>query len=797
VHAVTSRLSDPRMPGLELALNQEALLALLAEHLPECRTGLELLDAHVADVQYVPGRQARVLWKLRARDPATRRTGRQLIYVDALRDDAALPTEPAHLVARYRALRRQDGMAPTMPLRTPWLLVPQCRLQVCAFPLDPALPTLLDVVDPLTMKAALQRAWQPRNARVRQVRVENLSYTPEARAALRFEVLAEDKATGLPELRRFVGKLHVRRTPARLFAGHWAVWRASLGRVAVAPPVGYVAVSQLSLQEFLTGTRLSDLAGHGSFAGLLRYTARAIAKIHSLKLPLLTVRGVEKEIAAVDRWVDILSRLRPCHSGRLAVLGERLSRELAHRTLITGTVHADFHLANVLADARRVTLIDWDQVAHGDPMADVGRLLASLRMSSLRVHSRLDGFADAGESFLEAYLSHTGEDERRARLFEAAALLISAAGPFRLQRKGWEESAELMLDEVERVLETSMRGSRVTAVAQTDPQIPFAARSRWAQDPPYAQALLMQVVHQQDGADVEVTECVPKPGSRNDGRLHIRWQLKGYRGNERWRAEYEGLGFPDHSGRGLLRRLETVAAVLHGDPDALQLPRPIGHLAPLSLIVFTRTQGTPLTHLLDTDREADALQSLAHALARFERLNIDLAKERETRRAIRAVGRRADRLRQSDHPSAPLALELLDRIEPLLRGIGERRLPAIAGLEFRHIRLREAGVCAAVMDDVLWGEPLLGIGELLADLRTHATERHAECPGAGHLSRVYADASGTQLPIVAAFEILALVRRACRRGVKNAGDPLVAPLLESARTLLDGQDAQHRSLTCR
>jgi aminoglycoside phosphotransferase (APT) family kinase protein len=789
VEAVATRLSDPRIPGLGLALSQEGLLSLLAEHLPECRTGLELLDAHVADVQYVPGRRACVLWKLRARDPETRRTGRQAVYVNAFRDDAPLPTEPAHLIARYRALRRQDGMASTMPLRTPWLLVPQCRLLVCAFPLDPALPTLLDVVDPLSMQAALHRAWQPRNARVRRVQVENLSYTPEARAALRFEVLAEDKDTGPPELRRLVGKLHVRRTPARLFAGHWAVWRATLGRVAVARPVGYVAVSQLSLQEFLTGTRLSDLAGHDSFVGLLRETARSIAKIHSLKLPLLSVRRVEKEITAVDRWVDILSRLRPGHSGRLAVLGQRLRRELAQRTLITGTVHADFHLANVLADARRVTLIDWDQVAHGDPMADVGRVLASLRISSLRVHARLDGFADAGESFLEAYLSHTGEDERRARLFEAVSLLISAAGPFRLQRKGWEESAELMLDEVERVLDLSMGGSRVTAAAaHMNPQIPFARRSGWAQDPPYAQALLMPLVHQQDGHDVEVTECVPKPGSRNDGRLHVRWQLKGYRGKERWRTEFEGLGFPDHSGRGVLRRLETAAAVLHRHPDALQLPRPIGHLGPLSLIVFTPPAGTPLTHLLGTDREADALQSLALALARFERLDIDLAKEQETRRAIRAVARRADRLRQTGHPSAPLALELLDRIEPLLRGVGERRLPALAGLEFRHIRLREADgwVCAALLDDVRWGEPLLGIGELLADLRTHVMEKDAEMPGAEHLSRVYADASGTELPVVAAFEVLALLRRACRRDVNKAGEPRVAPLLASARTLLDG-----------
>ncbi len=208
-----------------------------------------------------------------------------------------------------------------------------------------------------------------------------------------------------------MGKLHVRRPPARLFAGHWAVWRKSMGRVSIAPPVGYVAVAQLSLQEFLAGTRLSDLADRATFQAQLRETARGIGHVHSLLLPLLTVRGVEKELTAVDRWIGILSQIRPAYAGRLEHIGRRLRREVEERMRITGTVHADFHLANVLADDRGVTFIDWDQAAHGDPMVDVGRVLASLRVSSLRVHGTLDGFADAEESFLRAYLDHTGEDE--------------------------------------------------------------------------------------------------------------------------------------------------------------------------------------------------------------------------------------------------------------------------------------------------------------------------------------------------------------------------------------------------
>jgi streptomycin 6-kinase len=759
----TARLSDPALPGLHVALDSGALRDVLSAALPECAAGVRLLDVRVSDVQYTPGSTAHVLCKVRVHDPATHRTGRQLICVKALRHGEAPPAEPLDLVRRYAERRRRPGLDRETPLRTPWLYLREAHLVMHAFPLDPLLPTLLDVTDPAVMREALHRAWQPRGARVRGVRAETLSYTPEARAALRLQVVAEDKQTGLPEVRRLVGKLHVSRAPDRLFAGHWAVWRGAGGR-GIAPPAGYVSQAQLSLQELVDGRRLSDLAGAGSFLGLTRRAAHAIARVHALTLPVLTTRRVAKEMAVVERWIGILSRLRPQHAARLEQLGGRLRCELADRMCIRGTIHADFHLANVLTDGRGITIIDWDQAAHGDPMVDVGRVLASLRVSSLRVHGRLDGFADVEAGFLDAYLRCTGEDEQRARLFEAVSLLIAAAGPFRLQRAGWEEGAELMLAEVERTLALSLRGVRVAGTApDVKRQVSFKRRAGWAVDPAYAQSLLVPLIHAHYGRDIEVTECVPSLRGNTPAAVHVHWTLKGYRGSERWRCAVEGVGAADHSGRGLLRRLQLAGEALnHAHPDTLQLPRPLGHLEPLSLLVIEPPDGDAVTSVLGTAAEGAALGRLAHSLARFHALQLDLEKEYETERTVRSVARHVDRLGRDAHPGAAAARALFERSRSRIAALGERRAPIVPGLHPGRLRLVRSGAGAATITDVVNGEPLLVVGELIARLQVRALRHATPASAAAGLAHAYADASGDAYADVAAFAALALLRRACR-----------------------------------
>lgn len=785
---VAPTVTDPGIPGLRVAMERTALMELLAERLPEAAEDTRIVDARVYDVQYTPGSGARVLWKIACAIPESSRKGRQLIAVRALRRGEAVPEPPAELIRRYAAVRgRSRSMARMLPLRTPWLSVPSAGVVVCAFPLDPALPTLMDVTDPRFMKVALHRAWRPYRLHVLRVAIEPLSYTPSARVALRYEVETEHKDTGEREIHRLVGKLDHRRSPARLFPGHWAVWKAVEGRVAMARPAGWLAVSRLSLQDFVHGTRVSDLAGTPEFEPHLCEAARSIAQVHALRLPLLSQRGVDKEMSSVDRWARVLSELRPEHATSIERLRARLRHELADRMRVTGTVHADFHLANMLASEHGVALIDWDQAAHGDPMVDVGRVLASLRVSSLRVNGTVDGLDPAGEAFLETYLRCSGGDERRARLFESASLLIAAAGPFRLQREGWERSAELMLDEVERTLDLSLAGPTLPGTQpERKSRIPFRETGAWATDASYVRALLVQVVHDTWGDDIELTECGPRLVREDRERRQVRWRLRGYRGDARWRGTLEGIGYPDNSGRGLLARLERAARALAGRPEALQLPVPLGHLGPLSMLVFEPRGGDTLAAVLGTDREAAAVEAFATALAHLNALDLGIEKERDAARDVRSLGRRTERLGNGRrYPDGHLASAAFTHLAPRLRAAGQVRGTVVLGLEPEWVRVNGSAVAAESLLDVVTADPRVAFGGFLARVHEAALERGLGRSAPGLLKRAYAGASGTDEADLTTFEAAGLLQRAYHRLRSRSTDAIAGDLLRLTHTLLE------------
>ncbi len=287
------------------------------------------------------------------------------------------------------------------------------------------------------------------------------------------------------------------------------------------------------------------------------------------------------------------------------------------------------------------------------------------------------------------------------------------------------------------------------------------------------------------GSDLEVTECLPSIQQQGPDRIHASWVLKGYRGKERWRGVVDGVGLPDDSGRGRLRRLDAAVVALGEQQEALRLPRPLGSLRPLSMIAFVRPEGKPLEQLLGTADEGWALERLAKALASFHALRLDVGKERSTGRDVASAQRRLERIAEARHPASPAARELLETLQPPLSRIGERRSLTVDGLHLRHLRLTPEGVGASLLDDVVMAEPLLTAGELFSQLQFRALKGGASGSAAASAAATYLEASGSAEHEFAVFAALHLLRRACRRGARNACDELVEPLLASARDRLE------------
>lgn len=775
-------LRDPALPGLRTALDTGAVLELLRAELPEVRAGLELVEGRITDVQYFPGERCAILLRLKVQEEGSGRTRRQQLAVHVLGKDEPVPRITEELRAQYAARRRRRGPRRESPLETPALAFPEIGLAIHAFPLDPFLPRLMDVVDPDAVRRALHRAWTPRHVRVRRVRCRTLSYTPESRAALQYEVLAEHKDTGVPELRRLVGKLHARRPPSRLFAGAWAVWRRTGGRAAVAPPVGYVDTLHLQLQELLAGRRLADLAGGGSFLKPVRQAARGIAHVHSLALPLHSVRTAEREGQVVRRWTSVLEAIRPRSADRIAALRDRILGELAARISPTATVHADFHPANVMADADGVTLIDWDQIARGDPMVDVGRFLGSLRVSALRILGDPEGLADAGQAFLDAYVAVSGADERRARLFESVALLIAAAGPFRLQREGWEEGADRMLDLCEGALDSACRGASVRVGSAETVDVAFADRCEWGRDRAFVQALLAPHLRARFGDTLELTDCLLDDVSADSAAFEARYHVKGWKDAGRWRRRLVGRIDPKSSLRGAFRRLERLDAAAAGTLVDGRLPRAVAYLAQLGMLAQAPPDGEAFVGRLEGVEAPALVRSLAELLAALQELSLEPTRARDATRDVEAMERRVERLAEDGHPLGARARPLVPLIEAAVARGGESPGVELIDLRLRDLIVTEGGdVALARVHDVGRAHRLAAAGSVIAQLTRRELRREEGRGLCGEFRRAYLQATGADAGALAAWEAWGLVRWACREARQHAAaDDVAASLLARA-----------------
>jgi aminoglycoside phosphotransferase (APT) family kinase protein len=750
---------DPEFPGFAAALDGRAVLDALRRTLPPPDADVRLLGITVMDVRYRPGGPCWVLYQVKLR-AGGQRSSRQLLAGQVLRRGEAARPPSGAVLARYAALHADGAVT---GLRTPVIALPDVPIVLHAFPLDAALPGLLDAVDPRAMRGHLARMWSPRRLRVRRITVHQLGYTPHARAALLYEVLSEAKSSGLPEVRRLVGKMHAKKPTARLFADQWAVWSAALGRINLAPPVGFVDTIGLTLQEQVHGQRLGGLVTAGGFRKWVGRTARMLAGLHGLSVPLSSRRLAGDEVETVARWAGVLTTIRSDLARRVDALRDQLMAHVAARTAPTGPIHADFHHTNVLVDGDDVTIIDLDEMAWGDPMVDVGRFLASLRVPARRAFGSIGALQDAGDTFLEEYLRQGSGDERRARLFEAASLFIAAGSAFRIQRPTWEQEVSELLDEAERVFALASRGIPLGGPAPDSrrPALPFVERLRWAADPVYAQAVLTPVVREAFGA--ELTECRVTAAAGGRGRL--RYDLRGRLGAKPWRRRVEGIVQRHGGGRTLLARLDALRGALDGSPDAPDLPRSVGCVGRLALVLWEVPAGVRFPDL-DGETALEAAERLARGLVALHGTSVELGEPARSLDAeLHGLRARVARLGSRIPDAAGSAADLLASLERASRLVSERVGPALRTVDPRHVTYDGERVGVAQMENIGLAHPLLDAGDFLARVTLLGMTNRARwaSAAAGRFRDAYRRAEAADGDGLAVFEAGALLRLACAR----------------------------------
>ncbi|MCA1008165.1 phosphotransferase family protein [Rhodococcus hoagii] len=202
---------------------------------------------------------------------------------------------------------------------------------------------------------------------------------------------------------------------------------------------------------------------------------KALASIHRVDLEmagLLDLAGhkpyAERQL---KRWSAQWEQSKTHDMPDIEDLAARLARNVPEQTETT-LVHGDFHLSNVITspdDGRVVAILDWELCTLGDPLADLGGLLAywPQRGDGVRgpfMASTLDGFPTRDE-LVEAYVHETKRDVSAVGFWHVLALwklAIIAEGVLRrtlddprnrAERGG--PTAELIDDVVRRAVATA------------------------------------------------------------------------------------------------------------------------------------------------------------------------------------------------------------------------------------------------------------------------------------------------------------------------------------------------------
>lgn len=426
---MSEKIVDPTLPGLTVALDSDQMQKVIEGQLQKENPHLFVETCRVTDVKYKPQMHCIIRYELKIYDQLFGNHWQQWISAQLFReDDEMLSPQSLHFV------------------------LPNLKAILSPFPHDPTLTWLPKIFDSKHMVRQLRMHF---DTSPRKSKAEVMEYVPQMRATFKMEVQFENSTR--PE--HWIAKTHAFKNPSHQYANSLAVWKASQGKIGLAKPIGFLIDPHLHFQQVIPGVPLGSMIESPDIGDILMRTAEGIAHFHRLSIPMNSSRKIDQEIRSLMRWSDLLMQVQPEQEERIRTLRDAIASELEENFQASAPIHADFHQSNVLVHEGRAYIIDLDEMAYGDPCLDVGRFLSSLRVPSLRRLGDLSALQQERDLFLERYLQISDQRENHIRLFESASLFTSAASAFRVQKEGWEEDVDCMLNEVERIFKEAKKTS--------------------------------------------------------------------------------------------------------------------------------------------------------------------------------------------------------------------------------------------------------------------------------------------------------------------------------------------------
>lgn len=699
---------DPALPALATALDGAAIGEVLDQHLPDCTAGgLRVESCRPCYVRYKPGTGCLVGYDLTLRETGTGATialpAHARLYADG-RGERLSASRALDRLAE-RAARRHPG-----PPAGRVAYLPGLGALVQIYPVDRYLPALVRATSAGKMRRTLGDALPHETGRSLALRgPELVRYKPGRKALLRYRLPGSEPGV-------LYGKLHADERGAVLFDAGRALAAAGVPAPA---PLAYLADLRLLLHPEVGGRPLTELRGGAEFGRWMAPIAETLGRLHGTRLDSLSVHSHRDEadvILASGRAVGALLPGLRLLTDRLAA---RLAAHLAGVVASPATVHGDFYDDQVLVAGAEPVLLDFDEVRRGHPLLDVGNFLAHLSAAAGEGAASLHA---ARVPFLDAYAAMRPDAHEAAPLFEAAALLKLAVGPFRRLEVDWPEGIERLVLLSERRLQEYEHPAPVPVPAlAADPALP---QLRTLRDPAMMAEEFGRRVYKGPVAVAGIVIVRHKPGRR----CLLRYDLAvGPAGGERPERLYAKT-FASERGPRVYEIIRMVAAARACGPD-IRLPDPVGYLPALKLLLQREVPGLPLAPVFlgpDAVEAERVVVRVAGALHTLHTAGLDLGRRHDLDKELGPLGDRVDRLAQACAALAVPARRCLALIEAgAERAVsgGWRWRPIHRDFYHDQLLIGEHGLSVLDFDDAAMSEPAIDVANFLAHLRLLALQQ--------------------------------------------------------------------------
>jgi tRNA A-37 threonylcarbamoyl transferase component Bud32 len=388
----------------------------------------DLTDGQVAYVKYRPGSICLVGYHLHLAG--------QVILALA----AAHPGD-----ARDELHRAGDLTGVPGPLGPGRLVLEDHAVVVSTFPNDRRLQGLHCLAD-AQARRTLFRELLPDRPDLWESPVDCVVYKPELRYVARLSGAGADGAV----LKVYNEKGY---EPAR----RAATALPATGSPRLSPCLGCCDRERILAFGWLPGRLLSEAMADADFKPqVLAGVGAALAEFHAQEPEGLSPLTREAEAAALADVAHGIGCLCPQLDTRARELARRLGAWLLGQAPDSRPVHGDLHAKQVLLAGDAVAVLDLDLTVRGDPLLDVGSLIAYLQRDVLwgqLASARAETFR---EILLEGYAYEAGWCRPgRINRYTAARLFKLGLKPFRQRQPDWPALTERLLDRVEELLRTA------------------------------------------------------------------------------------------------------------------------------------------------------------------------------------------------------------------------------------------------------------------------------------------------------------------------------------------------------